>query len=182
MPLPPDPALPRPRHPPETLHHRLEAGTDVPNNERCPVIVYPGVMCLPEHDPARVFERIFRANAWSRSWRDGVYPYHHFHTTAHEVLGVYAGRAEVCLGGVHGLTLTIRAGDVLVVPAGVAHKRLDARPGLGVVGAYPDGQTPDLCRPDAAALEPFRERVRRVAMPVADPLYGDDGPLLSCWR
>ena len=76
----------------------------------------------------------------------------------------------------------LRAGDVVVVPAGVAHKSEAASPDLVVVGAYPPGQGPDMRTPGAADHEGAVARVAAVPLPQRDPVYGMDGPLLDRWR
>ena len=90
------------------------------------------------------FENRFAANGWTGAWRNGVYGYHHYHATTHKVLGCHAGTARVQLGGPDGAVHEIAAGDVVVIPAGVAHRRVEASDDFAVVGAYPDGVTPDL--------------------------------------
>ena len=88
-----------------------------PNNKALPALHYKGAL---EPSP-EVFERVFHTNNWIGSWRNGVYRFHHYHSVAHEVLGVYAGSALVRLGGESGETVQLDAGDVVVIPAGVAH-------------------------------------------------------------
>jgi len=90
---------------------------------------------------------LFERTGWTGAWKNGVYPHHHYHSGAHEVLGIAAGWVRVRLGGETGRTVELRAGDVVVIPAGVAHKNEGASPDLLVVGAYPRGQNPDLRRP-----------------------------------
>src|SRR5438309_2433514 len=121
----------------------------VPNNPRLPLVVYRGVL---ESGPgaAASCETRFAGNGWSGGWRGGVYPYHHYHSTAHEALGIVAGSAKVRLGGDSGTLIDLHAGDVVVIPAGVAHKGEAASPDLLIVGAYPGGRGPDM-RIDPAA-------------------------------
>ena len=93
---------------------------------------------------------------------------------------MYSGNARVQFGGDDGLTLDIAAGDVVIVPAGVGHKKLSSS-NLAIVGAYPRGQAPDLCRPDAAQLAQRTRAVAAVGCPDCDPVYGTEGPLRQLW-
>ena len=43
--------------------------------------------------------RAFAAHGWSNAWRDGIFGYHHFHSIAHEVLGIASGEVRVMFGG-----------------------------------------------------------------------------------
>src|SRR5579862_9121734 len=94
----------------------------VPNNPVLPLVLYRGALGS-DGDLALRCERMFAANGWPGAWRNGIYGHHHYHSTAHEVLGIARGSARVRLGGEHGATVELRAGDVVVIPAGVAHKR-----------------------------------------------------------
>lgn len=153
----------------------------IPNNSKLPLLVYHRAVSLSSEDPAAVFEDLFHAHGWTSSWRNGIFSFHHFHSTAHEVLGIYAGTASVRLGGDSGVTLSVEPGDVVVIPAGVGHKKLGASNELGVVGAYPDGQHPDLCRGGEHPHAHHLERVSQVPLPTMDPLYGAEGPLFDHW-
>jgi uncharacterized protein YjlB len=146
-----------------------------------PVLHYRGALAPAEGDLAVRFERAFDANRWPAAWRNGIFAHHHFHSTAHEVLGIYAGTVTVRLGGERGRDVVLSPGDVVVLPAGVAHRRIACDGRLGVVGAYPEGQSPDLCRPDARRYQALLAAVAAVPMPAADPLCGADGPLMSHW-
>ena len=117
--------------------------------------------------PARAawFEETFAANGWTGAWRDGVYGWQHYHATTHEVLGCYAGSARLQLGGPDGAVHEIAAGDVVVIPAGVAHCNLGASEDFAVVGAYPDGVVPDMQEGDG---DPSIALPR----PGADPVLG----------
>jgi uncharacterized protein YjlB len=111
-----------------------------------------------------------------------VFPFHHFHTTAHEALGVYSGEVTVQLGGDAGVTVTARPGDVIVLPAGTGHKRLTSRGQLGIVGAYPAGQHADMCTPLVSNADRSAAAVARVPLPECDPVYGAGGPLFVHWK
>lgn len=165
----------------QILHQILKDDEIYPNNERLPLLAYQGAIQLHGPDPASIFEKLFETQHWGSSWRNGVFSYHHYHSSAHEVLGVYGGTAQVQLGGEQGLILTIQAGDVLIIPAGVAHKNLGASRDFHVVGAYPDGQYPDTCYGRAGERPQADRNIARLALPQADPLYGADGPLLKHW-
>ncbi len=160
----------------------LRFGDDgiVPNNP-LPLVVYRGA--LPESgDRASACERLFAQNGWPDAWRNGIYAHHHYHSTAHEVLGIARGHARVRLGGDGGQTVDLETGDVVVIPAGVAHKRESASGDLVVVGAYPRGQRPDLCRAEPGRHTAALASIAGVPLPAADPVTGRAAPLLDYWR
>ncbi|MGH7047643.1 MAG: cupin domain-containing protein [Stellaceae bacterium] len=170
------------RAPALTIEEHLFADDGrVPNNPRLSLVVYRGVL---ETGPgaAAACEARFAGNGWSGGWRSGIYAHHHYHSTAHEALGIVAGSARVRLGGENGTTVELRAGDAVVIPAGVAHKSEAATPDFLVVGAYPQGRGPDMRTPGARERERALANIAAVPLPAADPVGGKTGPLLACWR
>jgi len=162
--------------------HRLEASETFPNNPRLPVLLYRSAIRLPAHgDAALPIERRFERNDWTGGWRAGVYNYHHYHSTAHEVLGCYAGRASVQLGGPRGIVVELARGDVLVLPAGTAHKGLESSHDFSVVGAYPRGLPYDMRRGRVEERADAEREIARVPVPRHDPVYGSAGPLTREW-
>lgn len=169
------------RQPPDCKAELIETNGLIPNNSRVPLLLYKQAVALPDDDPASVFEALFGQNSWHGSWRNGIYSFHHYHSTAHEVLGIYRGSATVQLGGDGGLTVELSAGDVVVIPAGVAHKNLGSSPDFGVVGAYPVGQQWDMNYGKDAEHPQVDRNIARVPKPDQDPLYGAQGPLTERW-
>ena len=153
-----------------------------PNNRKLPLLVYQGILALPQSNPAPVVEILFESNGWNGCWRNGIYGFHHYHSTAHEVLGVYSGSAEVQLGGDNGVSLTVCRGDVIIIPAGVAHKNLGADSKFRVVGAYPLGQGPDMCYGKAGERPQTDHNIVKVPLPQKDPVYGIGGPMEEHWE
>lgn len=160
----------------------LELADDgvVPNNT-LPLVVYRGALG-EGNDRAKECVALFHKNGWPNPWRNGIYGHHHYHSTAHEVLGIAAGSARVRLGGENGESVELHAGDVVVIPAGVAHKRESASGDLLVIGAYPQGQSPDICRAEATEHDRAAANVAAVSLPASDPVTGAAGPLLDCWK
>ena len=162
--------------------HLLTDNGVFPNNANCPLLVYPQALALSGSEPAALFEALFTQNHWPAAWRNGVYGFHHYHSSAHEVLGVFSGSARVQFGGENGIMLEVKAGDVVVIPAGVSHKNLGASRNFGVVGAYPKGQKWDMNTGKPGERPAADERIARVAMPAGDPLFGAGGPLCALWK
>ena len=154
----------------------------IPNNPRLSFILYRGAVDLSNcSDPAAVFEELFKSYGWGNSWRDGIYGFVHYHSSAHEVLGIARGSAKVRFGGDHGKVYDLCAGDVVVLPAGTGHQSLSASKDLLVVGAYPPGAQYDECRGSPQEHERALQSIPRVALPQMDPVYGAGGPLLEAW-
>jgi uncharacterized protein YjlB len=164
------------------VHHRLTDDGTFPNNDQLPLVIYQEAVNLPARDPARSFENLFDSHHWAAVWRDGIFGYHHYHSTAHEVLGIYGGTARVQVGGPKGPELTVNPGDVIVIPAGVAHKNLGSSRDFAVVGAYPSGQQWDMNYGNADERPQADRNIAKVPLPVLDPVLGEAGPLIRLWH
>nr|WP_320013529.1 hypothetical protein [uncultured Desulfobacter sp.] len=126
-------------------------------------------------------ENVFHENKWVNCWRNGLFAFHHYHSTAHEALGIYCGWVTAQLGGPDGKIVTIEAGDVVVIPAGVAHKNIDQSPDFRVVGAYPTGQVPDMKYGKPGERPTADQNIQSIDLPEYDPVYGKTGPLMELW-
>lgn len=153
-----------------------------PNNLNLPVLVYQQVLNVPTSDEAGYIKNVFEQNGWSNSWTDTIYTYHHYHSNAHEVVGVSRGRCMVMLGGDDEVITTLEKGDVIVIPAGVAHKNVGASDDFECVGAYPNGAAYDLKRGEDNERSEADENIKNVPLPDSDPIFGKSGPVLEHWR
>ena len=144
-------------------------GDQIPNG-RFPVLLYHDV-------DVGDAQRLLADNGWGGSWVNGVFDFHHFHSTSHEVLAVIAGSATLELGGPQGKSFDVHAGDVIVLPAGTGHRRASADTDFRVVGAYPTGQEDyDVLRD---ADDAARERIAALGPPESDPVGGNG---VAQWR
>lgn len=175
------------------IDHRLywlEDDGIFPNNPLWPLVVYAAV--TSDQAPvgtaesptaiASVFESTFSTNRWPPQWRSSIFDFHHFHSTSHEVLGVFDGSAELQFGGEDGVLVRCTAGDVVIIPAGVAHRCISQSPRFCCVGAYPDGSTWDTLTgqqmlDQPAARRSAKQRIGVVPAPSMDPWFGSKSSL-----
>ncbi|WP_165229170.1 hypothetical protein [Aquisphaera insulae] len=166
----------------ETLH--FGPGGRVPNS-RFPVLLYRGGVSpsVEGGDLADAIEATFRRHDWLNNWRElGVYDYYHYHSTTHEVLGMARGRIQLRLGGEGGKIVDLAPGDVVVLPAGTSHTRLDCSADSWMVGGYPEGRDWDLIRDDRVSEAEFRAAVKLIGslpIPARDPVTGEP---MTLWR
>lgn len=149
-------------------------------NSKLPVLIYHNV--AEASHGAAACEKLFGENGWLGAWRDGIFPFHHFHSRTHEVLGIVSGSARVMLGGPGGQRFEVGVGDVLVLPAGTGHCNQGASDDLLVVGAYPDGMSWDIRRGDPAEHDEVLENIRAVPLPETDPVGRREGRLVDLWH
>lgn len=165
--------------------HFFKPDGRVPNS-RFPVLIHrAGIEAPPGVDMADAIEETFRRHDWLNNWRElGVYDYYHFHSTTHEVLGMARGSITLRLGGAGegGAVFVLAPGDVVVLPAGTSHTRLDNSPDSQMVGGYPDGRDWDLIRDEQVGEAEARAAVKLIGslpIPARDPVTGHP---MTLWR
>ena len=151
-------------------------------NSPLPLLFYRDAITTDAKDPASIFEQRFAENDCINSWRDGFYSFAHYHSTSHEVLGIYSGGATLRLGGEYGKNVEVHAGDVIVIPAGDAHQNITASDDFGVVGAYPGGRDWDLLRGLPGERPKADHNIAALPTPENDPIYGVEGLLRGIWK
>ncbi len=166
---------------PEIVKYILHDDGLFPNSSLF-LLIYKQALTLSENDPASVIKKIFERNDWKNTWRNGIYNYHHYHSITHEVLGVYEGNATVQFGGPNGKSERISKGDIVIIPAGVAHKCTEADKNFKCVGAYPEGKDYDIKKGEPSDRPEADENIKSVPLPDTDPVYGKSGPIILNWE
>jgi uncharacterized protein YjlB len=164
--------------------HLITASDNFPNNNILPLLVYHAVFStVHESDEiANAFEQQLQQNGFQPQWRYGVYPYHHYHSNTHEILGVFKGNATLQFGGDNGIKADVKAGDMVVIPAGIAHKCLNSQDDFCCVGAYPsDAANYDMNYGKQEELDRAQVNISKAPIPQKDPIY-ENGPLAKHWR
>lgn len=165
----------------ETFTYLLKGNLDFPNSV-LPVIHYKNAIDISFFRPAHSIEKIFGENGWTNNWHNGIYTYHHYHSITHEVFGVYNGKTVLLLGGENGKHLVIQKGDVIIIPAGVAHKNLGKEEDVLCVGAYPEGKDFDMNYGNPGERPGTDQNILAVPFPMTDPLLGDAEGIVNFWK
>jgi uncharacterized protein YjlB len=161
--------------------HKIDENGNFPNNPTLPLMVYKGALLLHPDETEDAIKKVFAANGYTNAWVDGIFDYHHYHSNTHEVMGIFCGKADVQFGGDHGVCLEIDKGDVIIIPAGVAHKKLNSTKDFTVVGAYPYGAEFNIKYGKPEERPEADEEIAKVKNPDSDPVYGSKGHLFECW-
>lgn len=157
----------------------LKENGAIPNNTKLPLLLYSQVY---KGAVKKKFIESFTINGWGGEWVNGVYNYHHYHSNAHEVLGVISGQARLIFGGPDGKVVDVEAGDMVILPAGTGHCRLNSSDDFRVVGAYPKGQEDyDICT-EKNDPEEKKKNIKGVPLPENDPVQDLGGALNSIWK
>ncbi|CAB9520595.1 Cupin domain [Seminavis robusta] len=105
-----------------------------PNNPDHPVMMAKDAFRGSDQEARHLLQQA----AWTSPWKWGIFPYHHYHSTAWELLLCVQGQADILLGGdVTGTMVTIHKGDVMLIPPGVVHKQMREQGGFALLGSYP---------------------------------------------
>lgn len=161
--------------------HIFEDDGLFPNNPKLPVLVYKGALHLHPGDSSETIQELFKKNNWTNSWEGGILNYDHYHSTTHEVLGVFCGTADIILGGPEGTCVELTRGDVVIIPAGVTHKNLNGSNDFLCIGAYPEGKAYDMNYGKEEERAKAIQNIAAVKTPATDPVFGTEGPLLEYW-
>lgn len=168
---------------PNVVHFVLKRNKNFPNSE-LPVLIYQKALNLPvqKTKAAEIIQKIFARNDWSNSWRNSIYDFHHYHSITHECMGIGEGSATIIMGGPGGRRVNLSQGDVIIIPAGVAHKCLKFSQNFLCVGAYPQGKEFDIKTGTDIEFSQAVENIKKLSIPKDDPVFGQHGFLKSYWQ
>jgi uncharacterized protein YjlB len=75
----------------------------------------------------------------------------------------------------------VEKGDVLIIPAGVAHKNLGEEKDVICIGGYPGGRDFDINYGKPEERPIADEHIAALPLPAADPVYGRGKGLAELW-
>lgn len=168
---------------PKILRFVLKQHEKFPNS-KFPVLIYKTALALPhqKNRSSEIIRKILARNGWSNSWRNGIYDFHHYHSITHECMAISKGSATVLIGGPKGKKIKLSQGDVILIPAGVAHKCLRFSEGFQCVGAYPQGKDYDINTGTAGEYAKAISNIKKLPVPLKDPVFGRQGFLKIYWK
>ena len=149
-------------------------------NSHLPVLHYPGVVKVPVLFAGKRIKALFRRNGWSNNWRDGIFTYAHYHSNTHEAMAVIRGRTTLQLGGEYGTQIKIQKGDLLIIPAGVAHKNMGDQKDVICIGGYPEGKDFDINTGEPGERPGTDQVIAALPVPANGPLCPDT-ELFTIW-
>lgn len=165
-------------HPVEYL---LKENGEFPNSV-LPVLHYKKILKLPSLFPAAYIKKLFTSNNWTNNWRSGIYTYHHYHSITHEAMGVCHGSTIIRLGGDNNTIIMIEKGDVIIIPAGVAHKNMGREKDVICIGGYPEGRDFDMNYGRPGERPHADHNIKSLPLPSTDPVQGTEGGLVNIWK
>ena len=153
-------------------------------NSSLPLLIYKNACLLgkQKNQSVKLLQTIFNKNNWKNTWSNGIYNFHHYHSNTHECMGIAAGKAWVIFGGTRGKRVSIEKGDIVIIPAGLAHKCSKASEEFLCVGGYPGGAQYDINLGTSEELEKAKSKLKKLPKPALDPVFGKEGFLKTFWK
>ncbi|KAK4504197.1 hypothetical protein PRZ48_005113 [Zasmidium cellare] len=162
-------------------------------NSKLPVLVYRNV--LPPDHSVESTSKAFEDNQWVKGGVFKHVPIAHYHANTHECYAAIRGSTRWGFGSLYGvgplddqstgITFDMKAGDIAVHAAGVAHKNVESSEDYEYVGLYPKDAphwNNNYCNDDPVVTKLKAEAAKQVSFPDHDPIYGLDGPLPRIWK
>jgi uncharacterized protein YjlB len=153
---------------PDFLRLFLKDDGVFPNNPNHPLLLFRDSFQGSQEKGSQLLIK----GGWTSPWVWGVFTYHHYHSTAWEILVCVEGWADIQFGGPSGPTIAVKKGDVALVPPGVAHKQLNDQGGFALLlGAYPV-ESPHADTIRGLPSERQRRHIVECFTPESEPITG----------
>ena len=161
--------------------HQIPAWKGSPNTsiQQKPLLIYHQAFSDPS--ATAVEAHLKSVGVVEPQWRHTMYSKSHFHSISHEVLCIVSGAAKCCFGHEDNpgrVEPVLTKGDVVIVPAGVAHRLLEDHGEFQMVGSYPLGHGWDMCY-GSKGREDKLKNISKLGWFKKDPIFGDQGPTLD---
>ncbi|HEX2684491.1 MAG TPA: cupin [Ferruginibacter sp.] len=168
---------------PEIRSFNFKVNKHFPNN-KLPLLIYKNAFTTGAQQKrvATAVQKILNRNNWKNAWTNGIYTFHHYHSNTHECLAIIAGTARVIFGGTGGKNIRLEQSDLVIIPAGLAHKCTRSSKDFLCVGAYPGGAQYDINLGTKEEFDKARPRIKKLPTPASDPLFGKEGFLKTFWK
>ena len=151
-----------------------------PGNPRFPLLIYKQVFSITYS--AEEIQSWLKKNDWGSSWIDSIYDFHHYHSNTHEVLAIISGDCLVQFGGEKGPHYTVNSGDIVIIPAGIAHKSIEKSDNFRCIGAYPFDVGYDMKYGKKEEYADAIKAIKNVDLPAKDPIFGEMGLIFDYWK
>ena len=160
------------------IHELIPPRGYFPGNPYYPLLIYKESLLCRDREPKTVQIHLLQ-NDWRHSWVGSIYDYHHYHSNTHELLAIISGNCEVQFGGENGSIYTVNQDDVIIIPAGVAHRSLHMSDNFQCIGAYPFEVEYDMRYGTAEEYPEALNSIKQVGLPKKDPVFGEEGALFT---
>lgn len=165
----------------KTSKYQIPAWKGNPNTslQKKPLIIYH--KAFQNLSASKIESHLQSVGVVEPQWCYTMYAQSHFHSTTHEVLSIASGSAKCCFGHEDNpgrIEPVLEQGDVVIVPAGVAHRLMEDYGGFQMVGSYPVGKNWDMCYGKSGEEDKIKG-ISSLAWFERDPVFGDQGPCLE---
>ncbi|KAH6962835.1 hypothetical protein DER45DRAFT_551930 [Fusarium avenaceum] len=154
---------------------------DAPNS-RLPILVYRNVLPYPRTEETAT--EFLTTHRWEKRGTWGHIGIRHFHPNSHECYGIFQGSSTLLLGKIQageGMKVPVKAGDVVLLPAGTAHSSTQSSLDYKYIGVYPQDCPRWRNETGKRPSKEFIPVIQKVDLPEDDPVYGKDGPVTLLW-
>ena len=151
-------------------------------NSPLPLLFYRDAIRAGAKDPASIFEQSFAGMIGPTRGETVFIPFPIITARRMKCWVFILALPLSRLGGEHGKNVEVHAGDVIVIPAGVAHQNVGASNDFGVVGVYAGGRQWGFASGCPGRAPQSRSQYCGFGNAGERSIYGVAGPLREIWK